>query len=52
LRFRQQHPDHAARDDSRWAGFIHRWADRSRDPQDSGGNGLNDRLMLDRKIDR
>jgi len=52
LRFRQQHPDHAARDDSRWAGFIHRWADRSRDSQDSGRDGLNDRLMLDRKIDR
>ena len=52
LRFRQQHPDQVAGSDSRWAGFIHRWAEHANDPQSSGGRGLDDRLMSDREIDR
>lgn len=52
LRFRQQHPDQAGRDDSRWAGFIHRWAEHAGDSHDSGGSGLDDRLVGDREVDR
>lgn len=32
-RFRQQHPDQDAGRDSRWAGFIHRWAEHDSEPQ-------------------
>jgi hypothetical protein len=28
-RFRQQHSDDAAGRDTRWAGFMHRWASRT-----------------------
>lgn len=52
LRFREQHPDHGASSDSRWAGFIHRWAERANESQASGGSSLDDRLMVNREVDR
>ena len=52
LLFRQQHPDHDAGKDTRWAGFIHRWAEYGSDRQVSGGDRLDDRLVPDREIDR